>query len=96
MTTGFRLMLCGVMGIAYIFIAKDGLADNARTKDVAGFSEVHIPQITGSVPLKRTPESADPKILKKAGLGTAQPNQPVTCGPDNSQSQTCREAVQSR
>jgi hypothetical protein len=92
-----RFMTAGIVFLAVFAVAgQEALADNVRTTDKAGFSEVRIPQIKQSIQIGRAPEQPDPKTLKKAGPSPSAPNQPVVCGPDNSQSQTCREAQQSR
>lgn len=89
----------GAIEIAIMFgvlLGAGGAAANdVRTKDKAGFSEIAVPQITGSIPLHRAPEAGDPKQLK-TGQSQPIPNQPVRCGPENAQSAACSEASKAR
>jgi hypothetical protein len=95
MTHAYRLGTLAA-AIAIALGASQTLAENVRAKDKGGFSEIEVPQITGTIPLGRAPADATPKPLSKASSGQPTPNQPVSCGPENAQSVACRDAPRSR
>lgn len=92
MSSRFLSVAIVVSGISSAVFAQD-----VNKQDKAGFSEVRIPQITGTVPATKMPEASPQTLQPKAGQQqSAAPNKPVTCGPENAQSETCREAATSR
>lgn len=79
---------------AIALMATDALAVDAtssvRTKDAAGFSEIAVPQITGTIPMQKLrAAAASAKPVGKVNANEA-PNQPVNCGPENAQSIACQ------
>jgi hypothetical protein len=95
MTHAYRLGTLAA-AIAIALGASQTLAENVRAKDKGGFSEIAVPQITGTIPLGRMPQDAAPKPLSKSNSSQATPNQPVNCGPENAQSVACRDVSRSR
>ena len=91
--TSFRWIVAAILvnGISSAVLAQD-----VNKQDKAGFSEVRIPQITGTVPGTKTPEASSQAMQQKADQQPAAPNKVITCGPENAQSEMCREAGASR
>jgi hypothetical protein len=76
--------------------ATGALAADVRTKDPAGFSEISVPQVKGNIPFGRLPAASDAKSVNKANSSQTAPNQPVRCGPENAQSEACRQDAKGR
>lgn len=93
MTIACRIACTLVSGVASLAVAavqaQADTRENVRAKNAAGFSEIAVPQITGTIPLKRLRDAAQQKPANKPTANDV-PNQPISCGPENAQSIACQ------